>query len=159
MLRDYDLHSNIQLSKQPNLLKLLTNCLIALMSLQGKKKRKPFQQPYRNKPDFDKDSVFQFKVILLLTFFTTFCWFVLQFLKEVLTYLDDWKKSTPRSGFEKQEQKKMMLSAETQCVVQILGESLELTVTILCINLLCSLFFHRVSTIHFKDKRSHLLSV
>ena len=149
----------MQLSKQPNLLKLLTNCLIALTSLQGKKKRKPFQQPYRNKPDFDKDPVFQFKVILLLTFFTTFCWFVLQFLKEVLTYLNDWKKSTPRNGFEKQEQKKMMLSAETQCAVQILGESLELTATILCNNLLCSLFFHRVSTIHFQDKRSHFLSV
>ena len=54
----------------------------------------------------------------------------------------------------------MMLSAETQCTIQILGESLELfTVTILCSNLLCSLFFHRVSTIHFQDKRSHLLSV
>ena len=53
----------------------------------------------------------------------------------------------------------MMLSAETQCAIQILGESLELTVTILCSNLLCSLFFHRVSTIHFQDKRSHLLSV
>ena len=44
----------------------------------------------------------------------------------------------------------MMLSAETQCAIQILGESLELTVTILCGNLLCSLFFHRVSTIHFR---------
>ena len=141
-------------------LKLLTNFLIALMFLQGKKKRKHFQQSYRNKPDFDKDSVFQFKVILLLTFFTTFCWFVLQFLKEVLTYLNDWKKSvTSRSGFEKQEQKKMMLSAETQCSIQILGESLELTVSILCSNLLCSLSFHRISTIHFQDKRSHLLSV
>ena len=75
---------------------------------------------------------------------------MLQFLKEVLTYLDDWKKLTPRSGFEKQEQKKMMLSAETQCAVQILGESLELTVSILCSNLLCSLFFHRVSTIQIK---------
>ena len=140
-------------------LKLLTNFLIALMFLQEKKKRKHFQQPYRNKPDFDKDSVFQFKVILLLTFFTTFCWLVLQFLKEVLTYLNDWKKSvTSRSGFEKQELKKM-LSAETQCAIQILGESLELTVSILCSNLLCSLFFHRVSTIHFQDKRSHLLSV
>ena len=53
----------------------------------------------------------------------------------------------------------MMLSAETQCAVQIVGESLELTATILCSNLLCSLFFHIVSTIHFKDKRSHLLSV
>ena len=53
----------------------------------------------------------------------------------------------------------MMLSAETQCAIQILGESLELTVTILCSNLLCNLFFHRVSTIHFQDKRSHLLSV
>ena len=85
---------------------------------------------------------------------------MLQFLKEVLTYLDDWKKSvTSRSGFEKQEQKKMMLSAETQYAIQILGESLELTATILCSNLLCSLFFHRVSTIHFQDKRSHLLSV
>ena len=140
-------------------LKLLTNFLIALMFLQEKKKRKPFQQPYKNKPDFDKDSVFQFKVILLLTFFTTFCWLVLQFLKEVLTYLNDWKKSvTSRSGFEKQELKKM-LSAETQCAIQILGESLELTVSILCSNLLFSLFFHRVSTIHFQDKRSHLLSV
>ena len=48
----------------------------------------------------------------------------------------------------------MMLSAETQRAVQLLGESLELTVTILCSNLLCSLFFHRVSTIHFQDKRS-----
>ena len=70
LLRDYDLHSNMQLSKQPNLLKLLTNCLIALTSLpfsQGKKKRKPFQQPYRNKPDFDKDPDFWFKVILLFT--------------------------------------------------------------------------------------------
>ena len=47
----------------------------------------------------------------------------------------------------------MMLSAETQCAIQILGESLELTVTILCSNLLCNLFFHRVSTIHFQDKR------
>ena len=53
----------------------------------------------------------------------------------------------------------MMLSAETQCAIQILGESLELTATILCCNVLCSLFFHRVSTIHFQDKRSHLLSV
>ena len=68
---------------------------------------------------------------------------MLQFLKEVLTYLNDWKKSvTSRSGFEKQEQKKMMLSAETQYAIQILGENLELTVTILCSNLLCSLFFH-----------------
>ena len=149
----------MQLSKQPNLLKLLTNGLIALTSLQGKKKSKPFQKHYRNKPDFDKDSVFQFEVILLLTFFTTFCWFVLQFLKEVPTYLDDWKKSTPRSGFEKQEQKKMMLSTETQCAILILGESLELTATILCSNILCSLFFHRVSTIHFQYKRSHLLAV
>ena len=53
----------------------------------------------------------------------------------------------------------MMLSAETQCAIQILGESLELTATILCSNLLCNLFFPRVSTIHFQDKRSHLLSV
>ena len=40
------------------------------------------------------------------------------------TYLDDWKKSvSSREAFEKHEQKKMMLSAETQCVIQILGES------------------------------------
>ena len=74
------------------------------------------------------DPVFQFKVILLFTIFTTFCWFVLQFLEEVLTYLDDWKKSVIfRSGFKKQEQKKMMLSAETQYAIQIVSESLELT--------------------------------
>ena len=46
----------------------------------------------------------------------------------------------------------MMLSAETQCAIQIVSESLELTVTILCSNLLCNLFFHRVSTIHFQIK-------
>ena len=32
---------------------------------QGKKKRKPFQQSYRNKPDFDKDPDFRFKVIII----------------------------------------------------------------------------------------------
>ena len=53
----------------------------------------------------------------------------------------------------------MMLSAETQYAIQILGESLELTATILSCNLLCSLFFHRISTIHFQGKRSHLLFV
>ena len=62
------------------------------------------------------------------------------------------RNQPPRSGFEKQELKKMMLSAETQCAVQILSESLELTATILCSNLLCSLFLHRVSTIHLKIK-------
>ena len=60
----------------------------------------------------------------MIPFATNFHWFLLQFLKEVQTYLDDWKKSvSSREGFEKHEQKKMMLSAETRCAIQILSES------------------------------------
>ena len=54
----------MQLSKQPNLLKLLTNSLIALTSLPLVKKRKSFQQPYRNKADLDKNLDFRFKLII-----------------------------------------------------------------------------------------------
>lgn len=52
-------------------------------------------------------------------------------MKEVQTYLDDWKESVAsRKGFKKHEQKQMMLSAETRCAIQILGKS-ELTVIVL----------------------------
>ena len=109
----------------------LFDCFNVSSFSQGKKKRKPFQhlQPYRNKPYFEKDPDFRLEVIIL--FVTTLYWFVLQFLKKVQTYLDDWKESvTSRKGFKKHEQKQMMLSSETQCAIQILDKS-KVTVTML----------------------------
>lgn len=87
----------------------------------GKKKRKPFQDPYRSEKDF-RLSVCSTLISIIVQKVNVKCTF--QWLEDdFLTYLNEWEASVKgREGFEDVQKKRMLLSEQTLLGLRMTGD-------------------------------------
>ena len=122
------------------------DCLNVSSYSAGKRNRNVFQQPYLSPTDF------RLKVSLCttLSFFNDS--FDLQFLKELISYLDHWKYTVvKRDGCDDKEKMQMVLSNITDQGIRITGTYPAVIVCLFTINFVFSFFISGTDSIFIQN--------